>query len=138
MAHQVVAKRLALVVAACLDPLTADRAELSRMVPEKIEAFSAAHLLWLDRSRPLGERFARYAAREMQVATQAALSMSRCRTPASLAAAQASFAVAWTSRAISMALASSALLMRSHAAAMPPITRVAEANLRRLRRSTPG
>jgi hypothetical protein len=134
VANRVVAGRMALAVAACLDPLTGDHAELSRMVPEKAAAFSDASMLLLDRSQPLGERIARYAAKELTLATGAALAMARCRTPASLAAAQASFAVAWAGRAFSLGLASTVLLMRSQGTAMAPISRVAEANLRRLRR----
>jgi hypothetical protein len=41
-ASQIVAKRVALGIAAAMDPLRADHAEFERMVPEKVEAFSVA------------------------------------------------------------------------------------------------
>jgi hypothetical protein len=44
-AGQIIAKRVALGVAAIIDPMRADHAELGRMVPEKIEAFSAAGII---------------------------------------------------------------------------------------------
>ena len=41
-AGQIIAKRVALGLAAAVNPMAADLAEFARIVPEKVEAFSAA------------------------------------------------------------------------------------------------
>jgi hypothetical protein len=47
-AGQIIAKRVALGIAAAIDPLRADRTEFERMVPEKVAAFSAAGMIMLE------------------------------------------------------------------------------------------
>jgi hypothetical protein len=47
---QVITKRVKLGMAAAFNPLRADRAEFSRMVPEKVEAFSTAGMIMLKQS----------------------------------------------------------------------------------------
>ena len=49
-ASQVIAKRVALGVAAAFDPARADHAEFGRMVPEKMKAFSAAGVIMVQQA----------------------------------------------------------------------------------------
>ena len=98
---QVIGKRLALGVAATINPLWADRAEFSRMIPEKVEAFSTAGMVMLKQSGQAGRQMMRFASDEVMTTVHATIEMSGCYNPAALAGAQRRFARAWFARATS-------------------------------------
>jgi hypothetical protein len=62
---RVIAKRVALGMAATFNPLRADRAEFSRMVPEKVEAFSTAGMVMLKQSGQANRQMMRFASDEV-------------------------------------------------------------------------
>src|SRR5512147_38118 len=72
-AANVIGRRTALGFADMADPSTADHAEFARMVPEKVEAFSAAGLIMLERSAAISQLVASFAMNEAMIATQASL-----------------------------------------------------------------
>jgi hypothetical protein len=86
-------------MAATFSPLWADRAEFSRMVPEKVEAFSTAGMVMLKRSGQASRQIMRFASDEVATAVRATIDMGGCRSPAALAGAQSRFARAWFARA---------------------------------------
>ena len=129
---EVVAKRLALGAAAMVDPLGADHAELARMIPEKVAAFSDAGAVLLQRSGAVARQVAKFAANEMALAMRAGMALAACRTPAELATAQSRLVTAWFGRAMSQSIALGSMAVRSQAAAMAPVHRTATANARRL------
>jgi hypothetical protein len=131
-AGEVVAKRMALGAAAIVDPLSADHAELARMVPEKARAFGDADTVMLQRSGAMAQQMAQFAANELALAARATLALAACRSPADLAAAQGRFVTGWLGRAMSHAIALGAMAVRSQAAAMAPVHRTATGNARRL------
>jgi len=92
---QVIAKRVALRMAATFNPLRADRAELSRMVPEKVEAFSTASTVMLKQSGQAYRQMMRSASDEIMRTGRATMEMTGCFSPAALAEAQGRFARAW-------------------------------------------
>ena len=52
---RIIAKRVALGLAAAWDPVHADHVEFARMVPEKVEAFSTAGMIMVTQSaKPAG------------------------------------------------------------------------------------
>ena len=131
-AHRVIGKRMALGAKATIDPLDADHAELARILPEKVAAFSEAGIALLFRSKEITRQMVGFGASEMSAAASAGLAMAKCRTPAGMMATQRGITLAWFSRALSHSLALGVLATRSQRAAMAPIHRVAMANARRL------
>src|ERR1700709_1819665 len=98
-AGQIIAKRIALGMAAALDPMGADHAEFGRMVPEKMEAFSAAGRIMLEHSNQAGWELTRLASDEVMTTARATMEIAGCMTPAAVAEAQSQFALAWLNRA---------------------------------------
>jgi hypothetical protein len=131
-AGQIVAKRVALGVAAAVDPLRADHAEFGRMVPEKMEAFSAAGRIMLEQSSEAGFEMTRLASDEVMNTACATIAMAGCTDPMALVDAQSKFAIAWFDRAASNMIAMSMLALRAHDAAMAPIRDAVAANTERL------
>lgn len=131
-AGHVVAKRTALGLSAMSNPARADHAELARIVPEKMAAFSASAATLMRCSGEMAEQAARFTSSEMANATEAAADLARCRTPAAAIAVQSRFATAWLFRALSQSIAVGALAMRSYGDAMTPVHQVAIRNSRRL------
>jgi hypothetical protein len=128
----VVAKRVALGLAAAFDPLSANHAEFERMVPEKLEAFSAAGLIMLKTSGEASLQMTRLASDAAVTTATATMAMTRCSTPAALLEAQRLFAVGWFERAASAFAAMGMLTLGVQAAAMSPIRQTVTANAKRL------
>jgi O-methyltransferase involved in polyketide biosynthesis len=133
-ATQVVAKRVALGMAATFNPLGADRAEFSRMVPEKVEAFSTAGMAMLKQSGAANRQMLSLATDEVMTAARATMEMSRCGSLTALAEAQGSFARAWFDRLTSRLLLLGVGLVEAQSAAMAPIRQTVVANAERLAR----
>jgi hypothetical protein len=131
-AGQIVAKRVALGVAAAVDPLRADHAEFGRMVPEKVEAISAAGMIMLAQSSDASFEISRRASDEVMRAAAATLEMVTCTNPAALVEAQSKFAIEWLDRVAANAIAMGMLALRAHDAAMAPIRDTVAANAERL------
>jgi hypothetical protein len=133
-AGQIIAKRVALGVAAAFDPIGADHAEFGRMVPEKIEAFSAASMIAIEQSNQIGLEITRLATDEVITTARATLAIASCTNPVALAEAQSQFALAWLNRAASNFLAMGMLALDAQKAAMVPIQQTVAANTERLGR----
>jgi len=131
---QVIGKRVALGVAASFNPLQADRTEFSRMVPEKVEAFSSAGMVILKQSGQAGRQMLRHASDEAVTAARAAIEMAACSNPAALMEAQGRFARAWFGRATSRWVAMGLGAFEAQSAAMAPIRQTVVANAERLGR----
>jgi O-methyltransferase involved in polyketide biosynthesis len=129
---KIIAKRLALGMAAVLDPVNADHVEFARMVPEKVQAFSAAGMVMLNHSREASRQMMRLASDEVMTTACATIEMTGCSSPAAWAAAQSRFAHAWLSRATSSLNAMGMLMQTAQAAAMAPIRQTVAANAERL------
>ena len=133
-ASQVLAKRVALGMAAALDPLGADHVEFARIIPEKVEAFSAAGMIMLQQSNQANGQMTRLASDEVVTTARATMAMAGCASPAALAAAQGRFALAWFDRAASNFIAMGMLALSAQDAAMTPIRQMVAANAERLGR----
>ena len=131
---QVIARRVALGMAATFNPLRADRAEFSRMVPEKVEAFSTAGIVMLTQSGQANREMIRSASNEVMTTARATMEMTGCFSPAALAEAQSRFARAWFTRATSRWIAMGNRVFEAQAAAMAPIRQTVVANAERLGR----
>jgi O-methyltransferase involved in polyketide biosynthesis len=129
---QVIGKRMALGMAATFNPLWADRAEFSRMLPEKVEAFSSAGMAMLKQSGQASRQMMRFASDEVTTAVRATIDMSGCRSPAALAGAQSRFAHAWFARVSLSWFAMGIQAFEAQAAAMAPIRKTVIDNAERL------
>ncbi len=131
---KVIGKRVALGMAASLNPLSADRAEFSRMVPEKVEAFSSSGMVILEQSGQASQHMLRLASDEVITTARAAIEMTTCTNPAALLEAQGRFARAWFGRATSRWIAMGLRACEAQSAAMAPIRQTVVANADRLGR----
>jgi len=131
---RVIGKRVALGMAATFNPLRADRAEFSRMVPEKVEAFSTAGMVMLKQSGQASRQMMRFVSDEVTTTVHATIEMSGCCSPAALAGAQSRFARAWFARATSSWIAMGIRAFEAQSAAMAPIRETVIANAERLGR----
>jgi hypothetical protein len=132
-AGQVVAKRVSLGFAGALSPSTADRVEFARMVPEKVEAFSAAGMIMLHQSGKVSRTLMRLASDEIQARAGAAnVVLEGGVTPARLATIQHQFMVAWFARASAGFIAMGMLGLQAHDAVMAPIREQVAVNVDRL------
>jgi hypothetical protein len=131
-ASHVIAKRVALGMAAAFDPTLHDHAEFARMVPEKVAAFSGASMVMLTQSRETSQHIAHVVSREVMTTARASVEMAGCRSPAALALAQGRFARAWFGRAASQWIALGIRAFEAQSAAMAPIRQTVVANAERL------
>jgi O-methyltransferase involved in polyketide biosynthesis len=131
---QVIAKRVALGIAGAADPLGADHVEFARMVPEKVEAFSAAGMVMLEQSGQAGRQIIRLASDEVMTTVHATMEMTACSCPASFAVLQGKFARAWFNRITSSFITMGIMVLAAQAAAMTPIQETVLANADRLSR----
>jgi hypothetical protein len=131
-ASQVSAKRVALGVAAAFNPLQADHAEFGRMVPEKLEAFSAVGQIMIQQASKAGAQMTRFASDALMTATRATLAMAGSTSPTALAQTQRRFAVDWFEQVTSNFMAMGMLALGAQEAAMVPIQRTIAANTKRL------
>jgi Phasin protein len=129
---RIIAKRVALGLAAALDPIHADRVEFARMVPEKVEAFSAAGMVMLNQSGEASRQMMRLASEEVMTTACATIEMTGCSSPVAWAEAQSRFARAWLSRVTSSFNTMGMLALTAQAAAMAPIRQTVVANAERL------
>jgi len=130
--RKVIGKRVALGMAAALNPLGADHDEFAQIIPEKVEAFTSASAIMLEHSSHAGRKIARLASDEMTTASRAVAAMISCSSPAALAEAQANMALAWFERADSSFLGLGMLALDAHDAALAPIRQTVVANAERL------
>ena len=133
-AGQIVARRMALGVAAAFYPVGADHAEFGRMMPEKMEAFSAASMVMLEQSNQAGWAITRLASDEVMTTARASIAMAGCSSPVAIAEAQGRFALDWFNRAASNFFAMGMLALGVQQAAMVPIQQTVAANTKRLGR----
>ncbi len=131
---QIVARRMALGVAAAFNPMQADHAEFGRMMPEKMEAFSAAGRVMLEQSNQAGWAITRLASDEMMTTARASIAIAGCASPVAIAEAQGRFALDWFNRAASNFFAMGMLALGVQQAAMVPIQQTVAANTERLGR----
>jgi hypothetical protein len=133
-ATQVIAKRVVLGMAASMNPLEADCAEFSRMVPEKVEAFSTAGMVILEQTGQSNRQMMHSASEEIATATLAAIEMTGCSSPAAVMEAQSRYVHAWFARATSIWSAMGLQAFEAQAAAMEPVRQTVVANAERLGR----
>ncbi len=131
---QVIAKRMALGIAGAADPLGADHVEFARMVPEKVEAFSAAGMVMLEQSGQASRQIMRLASEEVMTTVHATMEMTACSCPVSFAEWQGKFARAWFNRMSSSFIAMGIMVLAAQGAAMTPIQETVLANADRLNR----
>jgi O-methyltransferase involved in polyketide biosynthesis len=131
---QVVGKRVVLGMAATFNPLWADRAEFSRMIPEKVQAFSTVGMIMLKQSGQARRQMMRFASEEVRTTVCATIEMSGCFSPVALAGAQSRFAREWFARATSSWFAMGIRAFEAQSAAMAPIRQAVIANAERLSR----
>jgi O-methyltransferase involved in polyketide biosynthesis len=128
----VIAKRVALGIDAAWRPDRADPTEFARIIPEKVEAFSAAGKVMLQHADEANRQIIEHVSSEVMTAADAVISMSRCADPADLAMIQGRFAYAWMARASSHVTAMGMLAMSAQAGALAPIQRTVVENSQRL------
>ncbi len=131
-AAQVIAKRVALGVAASVNPLQADHAEFARMVPEKMAAFSAAGKILLQWSDLARQQAARSAVEEVQATADATRAMVRSMNPLALALAQSNYTRALVGRIAAQSCAAGMFMLAAQDAAMAPFRDTVATNLERL------
>jgi len=133
-AGQIIAKRVALGVAAIIDPMRADHGEFGRMVPEKIEAFSAAGIILMQQASHACELFTRFASDAVGRATRANLAIAGSANPVEIAETQGHFAAGWFRMTASNFMAMGLLALNAQKAGMLPIQQTIAANAERLGR----
>ena len=133
-ASEVIAKRVALGMAAAFDPMGADHVEFGRMVPEKLEAFSAAGMIMLEHSGQAGLEITRLASDEVITTARATFAVSDWTNPVAMAAAPSLFALDWFNRAATNFFAMGLLALDAQQAALVPIQETIAANAERLAR----
>jgi hypothetical protein len=131
-AGQVIAKRVALGLAAVFDPMGADHAEFGRMVPEKMEAFSAAGMIMMQKASQAGEQISRFASDAVRTATRATFDMAGSGNPVAMAETQGRFAMAWFEQAAANFMVMGLFALGAQEAAMVPIQETIAANTARL------
>jgi O-methyltransferase involved in polyketide biosynthesis len=131
-AGQVIARRIALGAAAAVNPLTADHAEFARMVPEKVEAFSAAGRVMFEQSEEVRSHLSRVASDEVMTATRATMELANCRSPAAVLEAQGRFAHAWFERTMTQCMTIGMMALGAQAAMLAPLQTAVAANTERL------
>jgi len=130
--RHVITKRVALGMKAALRPHQADHVEFARIIPEKVEAFSAAGKVMMQKSDEANRKILDDMSFEVANAANAALAMSQCANPADLAVVQGKFAYEWLGRATSRMIAMGVFAMSTQAAALAPIRQTVVDNSERL------
>jgi O-methyltransferase involved in polyketide biosynthesis len=130
--RKVIGKRVALGMAAAMNPTGADHAEFAQIIPEKVEAFTSSSAIMLERSNHAGRTMSRLMSDEMATASRAATTLIGCSSPAALVEAQGNIVLAWFERATSGFLGLGMLALDAHDAALAPIRQTVVANAERL------
>jgi O-methyltransferase involved in polyketide biosynthesis len=133
-ASQIIARRVALGVAAVFDPVQADHAEFGRMVPEKMKAFSAAGMIMAQQAALAQEQISRFAFEAMKIATGATFTIAGCGSPAAMAETQRRFAATWFEKTASNFMELGVLALDAQKAAMTPFQQTVASNAERLGR----
>jgi hypothetical protein len=136
MAHAagtVIAERNALGLRAMTSPVEAT-AELSRLVPEKMQALSAVGAAVGEHTAEMGHRMMRMASDELSIAARTMSHFWLCRTPADYFATQNRLVMDWFGRAFSRSMSMGTMISRSQAAVLSPVHRAATNNARRLQK----
>lgn len=128
----VIALRMAMGVRALADPLTADHAELARLVPEKSEAVSAASIILLQQVGEAAHRATLFALDEFSAAADATTEITACGNPSALCTLPGNLALAAFGRVVAQSIAMGTLAMVAQQAAMSPFHLAATANAKRL------
>jgi O-methyltransferase involved in polyketide biosynthesis len=128
----VVARRVALGVVGALNPADADHAEFARMVPEKIEAFTAMGAVMREQTDHVAREWSRLASDEIEAARQATMSLTACTTPGELAAAQHALMMEWFARSAATVATIGMLTLQAQEAAMAPLHAQVAVNVDRL------
>jgi len=131
-AGQVVARRAALGMAALKDPSRTDHQELTRIIPEKINALNSGALAIALQTGELARQIIRHSGTEAVMFSRGMGALARCRTPASVAALQGELATAWFFRSMSHSIALNELCMRTWGGIVAPLHQVVMSNARRL------
>jgi hypothetical protein len=131
-AGQIIARRVALGMAAAFDPMGADHTEFGRMMPEKVEAFSAVGRIMFEQSNEAGWKITCLASEEVMQTAHASIAMAGCASPVAMAGVQGQFALEWLKRAAANFFAVGMLALGAQQAAMVPIQLTVAANTRRL------
>jgi Phasin protein len=131
-AGQILTQRVALGMKGALNPWQADHAEFARMVPEKVEAFSAAGMVMLKQSNQANQQLARVVSDEVMTTARATLGMIGCTSPAAFLEAQGKFARAWFDRATSNCIAIGMMTLNAQDAVIAPIRQTVAVNVERL------
>jgi hypothetical protein len=131
-AGQIIAKRIALGWAAAVNPMAADHAEFARIVPEKVEAFSAAGIAMFEQCERARNQISRFASDEVMTTVRATIEMATCFTPMAILDTQGRFARAWWDRAASNFMALAMMTLSAQAAALGPLQLAVAANKERL------
>jgi len=130
--RHVIGKRVALGMAAAMNPIGADHAEFAQIIPEKVEAFTSSSAILLERSNQASRTMSRLVSDEMATASRAVTTLIGCSNPAALVEAQCNIARAWFERAASSFLGFGMLALNAHDAALAPIRHTVVANSERL------
>jgi hypothetical protein len=128
-AGHVVAMRMALGVAGALDPARSDHAEFARMVPEKVQAYSATNRIMLKHSGLIAREVTRLASAETQTTARATTAMVSCANPADLATAQSTYLAALLDRTTKNLVAIAMMAFSAQDAAMGPVRPQVAANV---------
>jgi hypothetical protein len=131
-AGKIVEKRVALGLKGFQNLKQADHIEFARMVPEKVEAFSAAGMAMLKHSNQTKRQMLHFAAAEITATGRAAVGMIGCSSPTAFIEAQSKFARAWFDRTTSNFIAAGMLSLKGQDAVMAPIRQTVAANADRL------
>jgi hypothetical protein len=132
-AAQVFAQRMALGAAAIADPVNADHAELLKIIPEKVTAFSEVSMILWERSARIVQHMSDVAIQEWATAVDAATTMAAPADPGALAEAQSRYAMTWVNRAATQIMGLTLLTMQAQYAAMAPVLRATTENAKRLK-----
>jgi hypothetical protein len=130
---QVIAKRVALGMAAAFDPAHADHAEFARIVPEKVKAFTTSGMAMLQQTRQATQQMIQLASDEAATA-HTVIEIPDYSSPAALAEAHGRFVQACFSRATSSLMKMGMLVLAAQAAVMEPIHATVVGNAERLGR----
>jgi O-methyltransferase involved in polyketide biosynthesis len=136
--RHVIGKRVALGMAAAMNPLHADHDEFAQIIPEKVEAFTSASAILLEHSTNAGQTMTRLVSDELATASRAMTTLIGCSSPAALLEAQGDIARAWFERTASSFLGLGMLALNAHDAALAPIRQTVVANAERLKEPMDG
>ncbi len=130
---QVIARRLAILGEAMVDPARADHAELSRMGTEKVAAMTASTGALVDGTLALTRQTCQIAGREVAEGTAHVQRLSRADSLDQVAALQVRWGFDLWTRTLSDGLSLTQSLMTTQARALSPIRNAAVANAQRLK-----